>query len=106
MQACTHEDFFDEWMKRQSDLVQATALAFGEREVLEACVRALEQVGDLVGRCQWGRRSAGDAASCCLALFLYTPLAMKSGLMLCLSCSPPLFMHCRLQHLSERFWAR
>jgi len=43
MQACTHEDFFDEWMKRQSDLVQATALAFGEREVLEACVRAMEQ---------------------------------------------------------------
>ena len=55
MQACTHEDFFDEWMKRQSDLVQATALAFGEREVFEACVRALEQVRELVGRCQWSR---------------------------------------------------
>jgi acyl-CoA oxidase len=34
--------FFDAWMKSQSDLVQHAALAYGEREVLEACVRAME----------------------------------------------------------------
>jgi alkylation response protein AidB-like acyl-CoA dehydrogenase len=34
--------FFDAWMKSQSDLVQHVALAYGEREVLEAAVRALE----------------------------------------------------------------
>jgi acyl-CoA oxidase len=34
--------FFDAWMKAQSDLVQHAALAYGEREVLEACVRAME----------------------------------------------------------------
>lgn len=37
-------DMFDTWMKQQSDLVQATALAFGEREVLEASLRALNEV--------------------------------------------------------------
>jgi acyl-CoA oxidase len=34
--------FFDAWMKSQSDLVQHVALAYGEREVLEAAARALE----------------------------------------------------------------
>ncbi|GAX82883.1 hypothetical protein CEUSTIGMA_g10309.t1 [Chlamydomonas eustigma] len=43
MRACGGEDFFDEWMKRQSDLVQGTALAFAEREVMEACLRAAQQ---------------------------------------------------------------
>lgn len=38
----TQESFFDEWMKNRSDLVQATALAFAEREVLEASIRALD----------------------------------------------------------------
>lgn len=33
--------FFDTWMKQQSDLVQATALAFAEREVLEASMRVV-----------------------------------------------------------------
>lgn len=37
-------DMFDTWMKRESDLVQATALAYGHREVLEACLRFLETV--------------------------------------------------------------
>ena len=36
------EDYFDEWMKRQSDIVQAAALAFAEREVYESCLRAVE----------------------------------------------------------------
>jgi len=34
--------FFDEWMKRRSDLVQAAAMAYAEREVLDACVVCLE----------------------------------------------------------------
>uniref|UniRef100_A0A7S3QUT3 Acyl-coenzyme A oxidase n=1 Tax=Dunaliella tertiolecta TaxID=3047 RepID=A0A7S3QUT3_DUNTE len=42
MRGCTNEGFFDEWMKRRSDLVQATALAFAEREVLDASIRALD----------------------------------------------------------------
>ena len=37
-------DMFDTWMKQQSDLVQATALAFGDREVLEASLRGLDDV--------------------------------------------------------------
>ena len=37
------QDVFDTWMKRQSDLVQATALAYAEREVLEASVRAMSE---------------------------------------------------------------
>lgn len=43
MRSCGSEDFFDEWMKRQSDLVQGTALAFAEREIMEACLRAGQQ---------------------------------------------------------------
>jgi len=34
--------FFDSWMKQQSDLVQGAATAYAEREVMEACVRALD----------------------------------------------------------------
>ncbi len=37
-------DMFDTWMKQQSDLVQATAMAFAEREVLEASLRGLDDV--------------------------------------------------------------
>ena len=37
------EDMFETWMKRESDLVQATALAYAEREVLEASMRAVQQ---------------------------------------------------------------
>ncbi|KAI8462801.1 MAG: hypothetical protein J3K34DRAFT_498174 [Monoraphidium minutum] len=33
---------FDEWMKRQSDAVQAAAKAYAEREVLDACLRVLD----------------------------------------------------------------
>ena len=44
MQGVPHEDVFDTWMKRQSDLVQATALAYAEREVLEASMRAVQEV--------------------------------------------------------------
>ncbi len=33
------EGVFDTWMKRQSDLVQAAATSFAEREVLEASCR-------------------------------------------------------------------
>lgn len=35
---------FEVWMKQQSDLVQATAAAYAQREVLEASIRALQQV--------------------------------------------------------------
>ncbi|GFR45198.1 hypothetical protein Agub_g6590 [Astrephomene gubernaculifera] len=35
------EATFETWMKRESDLVQATALAFAEREVLDALMRLL-----------------------------------------------------------------
>ena len=44
MKGVPSEDVFDTWMKRESDLVQATAAAYAEREVLEASMRALEQV--------------------------------------------------------------
>eukprot|EP00803_Ostreobium_quekettii_P004024 evm.model.scf_590.4 EVM.evm.TU.scf_590.4 scf_590:26976-29367(+) len=36
-------DVFEIWMKEESDLVQATATAFGEREVLEASWRMVDQ---------------------------------------------------------------
>ena len=44
MKGVPSEEVFDTWMKRQSDLVQATALAYAEREVLEASMRAIEKV--------------------------------------------------------------
>ena len=44
MKGVPSEGVFDAWMKRQSDLVQATALAYAEREVLEASMRAIERV--------------------------------------------------------------
>ncbi|KAK9845389.1 hypothetical protein WJX81_005334 [Elliptochloris bilobata] len=34
---------FEVWMKQQSDLVQATAQAYAEREVLEACIRQVRE---------------------------------------------------------------
>jgi acyl-CoA oxidase len=37
-------EVFDAWMHRESDTVQATTQAFGEREVLEAGMRALKDV--------------------------------------------------------------
>ena len=40
----SHNHSAPRWMKRQSDLVQGTALAFAEREVLEACLRQLQEV--------------------------------------------------------------
>ncbi|KAJ9533582.1 hypothetical protein QJQ45_026642 [Haematococcus lacustris] len=42
MAGCSQADFFDEWMKRQSDTVQAAATAFAEREVMDASLQALE----------------------------------------------------------------
>ena len=44
MKGVPSEGVFDTWMKRQSDLVQATALAYAEREVLEASMRTIERV--------------------------------------------------------------
>lgn len=44
MAGVSGEAVFETWMKRESDLVQATALAYAEREVLDACMRAIEQV--------------------------------------------------------------
>lgn len=35
------EEVFEVWMKQESDLVQATATAYAEREVLEACMRGI-----------------------------------------------------------------
>jgi len=37
-------DVFDSWMYRESDAVQGLTLAFGERTVLEACMRSLKTV--------------------------------------------------------------
>lgn len=39
-QSSVSEATFDCWMKAQSDLVQAAALAYGERHVLDACAAA------------------------------------------------------------------
>jgi len=36
---------FDIWMRQQSDAVQKTATAYGEREVLAACCRTLAGQG-------------------------------------------------------------
>ena len=36
-------EIFDTWMHRESDAVQATTQAYGEREILDACIRAIEQ---------------------------------------------------------------
>ena len=44
MKGLPSEEVFETWMKRQSDLVQATAQAYAEREVLEASMRAIERV--------------------------------------------------------------
>ena len=38
------EAMFETWMKQESDLVQATAFAYADREVLEACLRSISQV--------------------------------------------------------------
>ena len=38
------EEMFETWMKQESDLVQATAFAYADREVLEACLRSIGQV--------------------------------------------------------------
>ena len=38
------EAVFETWMRQESDAVQACARAYGEREVLGACLRQLEQV--------------------------------------------------------------
>lgn len=35
------DEVYDVWMKAESDLVQATATAYAEREVLDACARAI-----------------------------------------------------------------
>ncbi|EIE22640.1 acyl-CoA oxidase [Coccomyxa subellipsoidea C-169] len=43
MRGVSGEAVFDTWMKRESDLVQATALAYAEREVIDACQRACQQ---------------------------------------------------------------
>lgn len=40
LQASVSEATFECWMKAQSDLVQATALAYAERQVMEACAAA------------------------------------------------------------------
>jgi acyl-CoA oxidase len=47
------EDMFETWMKRESDLVQATALAYAEREVLEASARAVQQASNDPAPCCW-----------------------------------------------------
>lgn len=41
MKAAGPQDFFDTWMKRQSDIVQGAAQAFAEQQVLEASLRAV-----------------------------------------------------------------
>ena len=43
------EAVFERWMLQQSDAVQACALGYAEREVLDACTRTIQQVR---GRCQ------------------------------------------------------
>ncbi|CAG9460846.1 unnamed protein product [Pedinophyceae sp. YPF-701] len=43
MAAAGRAGSFDAWMKGESDLVQATAQAYAEREVLAACARAVAQ---------------------------------------------------------------
>jgi hypothetical protein len=53
MRGCTQESFFDEWMKRQSDVVQGTALAFAERMVMDASVAALKQPVPTTGKMLW-----------------------------------------------------
>ncbi len=42
---------FDQWMKHQSDLVQATALSYAEREVMDCCVAAMTDKVPTTGEC-------------------------------------------------------
>lgn len=58
-------DLFDVWMKQQSDLVQATAQAFGERDVLDACLKALADVRDTEARAVL-ERLVQLYATCCV----------------------------------------
>lgn len=41
------KEVYDVWMKAESDLVQATATAYAEREVVDACARAVASAGEL-----------------------------------------------------------
>ncbi|GMH40366.1 hypothetical protein BSKO_08270 [Bryopsis sp. KO-2023] len=43
MQSVDSELAFEQWMKRESDLVQGVATAFAEREALEASLKAVDQ---------------------------------------------------------------
>ncbi|KAL4447754.1 hypothetical protein ABPG75_004973 [Micractinium tetrahymenae] len=47
--ARTGEQVFEVWMRQQSDLVQHTATAYAEREVLGACCRTLGAAGGVRG---------------------------------------------------------
>lgn len=62
------DSFFDEWMKRQSDLVQGAALAYAEREVMQASMRAIDQVRECSWHIQTGRITAAvkeGSRRCC-----------------------------------------
>lgn len=65
MRGISGEAVFDTWMKRESDLVQATAQAYAEREVVDACLRAMQQVRpSLILSMSWFRFSGSCGGVC------------------------------------------
>ena len=63
------EAVFDAWMLRESDAVQACARAYGEREVLGACLRQLQQVLPLrpLGASVLPARQQARTSVCCVS---------------------------------------
>jgi hypothetical protein len=51
MAGCTSADFFDVWMKQQSDAVQGAANAYGEALVMDAAVAAAAAPVPTKGQC-------------------------------------------------------
>ncbi|KIY94458.1 hypothetical protein MNEG_13505 [Monoraphidium neglectum] len=70
MRAAPPGGSFDEWMKAQSDQVQGAAKAYAEREVFDACLRALDGAG----------AGAGGAAAQPAVAELLAPLVALFGL--------------------------
>lgn len=81
------EQVFDTWMKRESDLVQATALAYAEREVLDACMRQIQQVCSLpawrksmcMSCCFW-HLLASDVCNCPIGMHQHALVTGASAL--------------------------
>lgn len=74
---------FDVWMKQQSDLVQAAARAYAEREVMDACLRLLGDGGGANGGAAAGAAAVAPPAAAALlrpAVALYALGCLEADL--------------------------